>query len=165
MIKSTFFSRFQSWLSEWDETKTRQVLVVLLAVLVGLLVGLVIDTFTRVVGDFFFSQPLPLDMASKDKLPELYSRFGLEAFGIKILSWAVGTLSGGYCSVRMAKMGQFPAWIVGILLFAGYLIGLLAVPSPIWVRILCPLLVAACAYGAGWLGMYVTVQKAQSVQA
>lgn len=165
MVRSTFFSRFQEWLSEWDETKTRQVLVVVLAVLVGLLVGLIIDTAMRLLGDFMFPPPPVLNMADKEQLKELYTTMAGEAFAIKILSWALGTLAGGYTAVRVAKMGQFPAWIVGILLYAGYLIGLLSLPVPLWVIIVCPLLVAACAYGAGWLGMYITVQREIKAQA
>lgn len=165
MVKSTFISRFQDWISEWDDAKTRQILVVLLAVLCGLLVGMVIDTAMHWLGDYMFPPPPVLNMADKEQLVELYKTMAPEAFSIKIISWAIGTLAGGYCAVRMAKMGQFPAWIVGILLFAGYLIAMVGLPNPIWVLILCPVLVAVCAYGAGWLGMYVTVQKAQSAQA
>lgn len=163
-MKSSFFGRFQDWLSEWDETKTRQVLVVILAVLCGLLLGMVIDTFAHWLGDYMFPPPPVLDMADKDQLRELYKTMAPEAFGIKIISWALGTLAGGYCAVRMAKLGQFPAWIVGILLFAGYLIGMISLPNPLWVLILCPVLVAICAYGAGWLGMFVTMQKEMNSQ-
>ncbi len=165
MVKSTFFSRFQNWISEWDETKTRQVLVVLLAVLCGLLLGMFIDTVMHALGDYLFPPPPVLNMADKEQLAELYKTMAPEAFSIKIISWAVGTLAGGYTAVRMAKKGQFPAWIVGILLFAGYLIALIGLPNPMWLLILCPLLVAVCACGAGWLGMYVTVQKSQSAEA
>ena len=165
MVKSTFFSRFQDWLAEWDETKTRQVLVVVLAVLVGLLVGLIIDTAMRMLGDFAFPPPPVLNMADTEQLKELYKTMPAEAFAIKILSWGIGTLAGGYAAVRIAKLGQFPAWIVGILLFAGYLIGMIGLPIPTWVMLLCPVLVAACAYGAGWLGMYITVQKEIKAQA
>lgn len=158
-MKSSFFGRFQDWLSEWDETKTRQVLVVILAVLCGLLLGMVVDTIFHAIGDYMFPPPPVLDMADKDQLRELLKTMPMEAYFIKIISWALGTLAGGYCAVRMAKLGQFPAWIVGILLFAGYLIGMISLPNPLWVLILCPVLVAVCAYGAGWLGMFVTLQK------
>ncbi len=152
-------SRFQEWLSEWNDAKTRQVLIVVFAVLLGVLAGMVLDTALRWVGDYIFPPPPILDIADKDQLRELYKTMPMEAYFIKMVSWAFGTLGGGYFAVRIAKMGQFPAWIVGILLFAGYLIGMLGLPNPIWVVILCPILVGACAWGGGWLGMYMNVRK------
>ncbi len=41
MRNSTFMSRFQDWLSDWSEGKTRISLVLVLAVLMGLLLGMV----------------------------------------------------------------------------------------------------------------------------
>ncbi len=156
------FSRFQTWLGEWNDAKTRQVLVVVLAVLLGVLIGMVLDTALRSIGDYIFPPPPILDMADKDQLRELYKTMPMEAYFIKMVSWAFGTLGGGYCAVRIAKLGQFPAWIVGILLFAGYTIGMLGLPNPLWVTILCPVLVGVSAWAGGWLGMYVTVQKVRA---
>ena len=167
MVKSSFTARFRAWLNEWSDAKTRQVLIVVLAVLLGLLLGMVVDTIMRNVGNYIFPPPPILDMADPEQLRELYKTMPVEAYIIKIFSWAIGTLAGGYCAVRVSKMGQFPAWMVGILLFAGYLIGLQpwALPNPLWVLLLCPVLVGACAWGGGWLGMYVTVQKELRAQA
>ena len=164
-MKSSFFGRFQDWLSEWDDDKTRQVLIVLLAVLIGLLIGLLFDTIAHAIGDYMFPPPPTLNMADKEELRQLYKANPEDAFGIKTLAWAFGTLAGSYTAVRIAKLGQFPAWIVGILLFASYLIGLVSLPTPTWVLIMCPILVAVCAYGAGWLGMYVVMQKGMKAQA
>ncbi len=153
------YARFQEWLSEWNDAKTRQVLMVVLAVLLGVLIGMLVDTALTSVGNYIFPPPPILDIADKDQLRELLKTMPVEAYFVRILSWIVGTLGGGYCAVRIAKMGQFPAWIVGILLFAGYLIGMLNWPNPLWVMILCPLLVAGCAWGGGWLGMYTNVRR------
>jgi len=162
-MKSSF-NRFQDWLGDWDEGKTRQTLVVVLAVLCGLLLGMVLDTVLHRVGDFMFPPPPVLDFADKDQLRELLKTMPVEGYLIRAISWALGTLGGGYCAVRMAKAGQFPAWIVGILLYAGYLIGMISLPNPLWVWLLCPVLVGVCAWGAGWIGMYVTVQKQMKAQ-
>ncbi len=156
------FSRFQDWLSEWNDAKTRQVLIVVLAVLLGVFVGMLVDTALTSIGNYAFPPPPILDIADKDQLRDLLKTMPVEAYLVKIVSWVVGTLGGGYLAVRVAKMGQFPAWIVGILLFAGYLIGMLNWPNPLWVMILCPILVAVCAWLGGWLGMYVTVQKVRA---
>lgn len=153
------YARFQAWLSEWNDAKTRQVLVVVLAVLMGLFFGMFVDWLLTVVGNYTFPPPPILDIADKDQLRELLKTMPVEAYLVKIVSWVVGTLGGGYAAVRVAKMGQFPAWIVGILLFAGYLIGMLNWPNPLWVVILCPVLVALCAWVAGWLGMNINVRK------
>ena len=48
-MQSTFMSRFQDWLGEWNDGKTRQLLVVLLAVLLGLLIGMVTYTIAKAV--------------------------------------------------------------------------------------------------------------------
>lgn len=150
---------FQDWLAQWGENRTRGFLAVVLAVLTGFLVGLVVDTLAHRVGDFIFPPPPILDMADRDQLQALYDTMPIEAFWVQILSWSVGTLAGGYTAVRMAKTGQFPAWMVGVLLLAGYMIGMLWLHNPMWLVILCPLLVAACAWAGGWLGMYVNVLK------
>ena len=159
MPDSSFLSRFQDWLNEWNDGKTRQILIVVLGVLLGLLVGMVLDTILHSVGNYLFPPPPILDMADHEQLKELYKTMPLEAYFIQIISWGLGTLAGGYCAVRVAKLGQFPAWIVGILLFSGYLIGMLGLPNPIWVILLCPVLVAVCSWASGWVGMFVTVQK------
>ncbi|ESQ92182.1 hypothetical protein ABAC460_04650 [Asticcacaulis sp. AC460] len=160
MVRSTFFSRFQEWLSEWDETKTRQSLIVVLAVLIGLLVGLIIYTGIN----YFFLGPLT-DMRDKEQLVAIYKTMTLADFIPDVVAWVSGTLAGGYTAVRIAKLGQFPAWIVGVLLFAFYAVGMVGLPNPIWFVLLCPASVAACAYGAGWLGMYITVQREIKAQA
>ena len=61
--------------------------------------------------------------------------------------------------MRVAGSGQFPAWLTGILLTAYYWIDLLQLPNTIMLFVLCPILVGLCAWGAGWLTMYFTVQK------
>lgn len=156
-MKSSY-DRFQVWLGEWNEAKTRQTLIVVLAVLVGVLIGMVLDTALRSIGDYIFPPPPILDIADKEQLRELLKTWP-ESYFIKIISWAVGTLGGGYAAVRIAKMGQFPAWIVGIMLFAGYLIDLVRLPNPLWVMLLCPVLVGLCAWGSGWLGMYMNYKR------
>jgi hypothetical protein len=160
MVKSTFFSRFQEWLSEWDETKTRQSLIVVLAVLIGLLVGLIIYTAIN----FLYLGPL-FDMQEKEQIAKIYQTMTMADFMPKIVSWILGTLAGGYTAVRIAKLGQFPAWIVGVLLLAFYAVGMVGLPNPLWYVLLCPAAVVACAYGAGWLGMYITVQREIKAQA
>ena len=75
------------------------------------------------------------------------------------MSWIFGTLAGAYCAVRWAKIGQFPAWLTGVLLAAFFLIDLVVQPNTLLIFLICPVLVALCAWGGGWLGMYVNVQK------
>jgi len=159
MQKSSFTSRFQEWMSEWNELKTRQVLVVVLAVLMGLLIGMVTYTVIKAVFyDLFPRAPL-IDFNDSAQAAALLKTDPVGSYWVIAVSWAFGTFAGAYFAVRIAKMGQFPAWIAGILLAAFYLIDLFFQPNTLLIFLLTPVIVAGCAYGGGLLGMYVNVQK------
>lgn len=159
MQKSSFTSRFQEWMSEWNELKTRQVLVVVLAVLMGLLIGMVTYTVIKAVFyDLFPRAPL-IDFHDSEQAAALLKTDPVGSYWVIAISWAFGTLAAAYCAVRVAKMGQFPAWIAGVLLAAFYLIDLFFQPNTLLIFLLSPVIVAGCAYGGGLLGMYVTVRK------
>ncbi len=165
MAKSSFTDRFQDWLSEWDEAKTRQVLVVVLAVLSGLLIGMLVYTIAKYVLDQMFPFPPGIYMVEAEQKAELMKTVASQVFIIIPLTWVVGTLVGGYVSVVMGKIGQFPAWIAGILLTAYFWIDLLHLPNNTTLFLLCPVLTGICAFAGGWLGMYMVAQKSVKVQA
>ena len=126
MGKSTFFSRFQDWLSEWSEAKTRQVLIVVLAVLLGVLLGMIVYTISK----YLIAPSFPgLYFDAPQERQELMKTVGMQVFVLVPAMWGIGTLIGGYCAVRVAKMGQFPAWIVGILLTAYFWSDLPSLPN------------------------------------
>ncbi len=159
MSKSSFTSRFQDWLNDWSDIKTRQTLVVVLAVLLGLLIGVVSYTIIKqVFYDIFPRAPL-IDYRDPTQATELLKTDPVGSYWVIAISWMLGTIAGTYCTTRVAKLGQFPAWIAGVLLAAFYLLDLFFQPHTVLIFILCPVLVGAAAYGGGWLGMYVTVQK------
>lgn len=165
MAKSSFTDRFQDWISEWDEAKTRQVLVVVLAVLSGLLIGMLVYTIAKYVLDQMFPFPPGIYMVEAEQKAELMKTVASQVFIIIPLTWVVGTLVGGYVSVVMGKIGQFPAWIAGILLTAYFWIDLLHLPNTMTLFLLCPVLTGICAFGGGWLGMYMVAQKSVKAQA
>lgn len=158
-MKPSNLNRFQDWLSEWDDAKTRQVLVIVLGVLCGLLLGMLVYTLAKYVLDQMFPFPPGLYMVHGEEKSELMKTVVLQLFIVIPLTWAVGTLAGGYCATRMGRAGQFPAWITGILLIAYYWIDLLSLPNDATLFIICPIAVGLCAWAGGWLGMYVMVQK------
>ncbi|MDV6329693.1 hypothetical protein [Asticcacaulis sp. 201] len=164
MAKSSFVERFQEWLSEWDDAKTRQVLVVTLVVLSGLLLGMLVYTIAKYVLDQLFPFPPGLYMVEAAERAELMKTVSGQVFIIIPVTWAVGALGGGYFATVMGKIGQFPAWITGILLTAYFWIDLLHLPSTTTLFVACPLIVGICAFAGGWLGMYVTAQKAVKTQ-
>ncbi|HVZ30050.1 MAG TPA: hypothetical protein VG839_06620 [Asticcacaulis sp.] len=156
----SFMSRFQEWLNEWSELKTRQVLVVVLAVLMGLLAGMVVYTISKAIINDVWSYPPGLyGFGTEADQKEQLNNSLMQIYICTAAAWIVGTLGGSYCATRVAKMGRFPAWIAGVLLTAYYWIDLLFQPHNLPQFLLCPVLVGICAYGGGWLGMYVTVRK------
>jgi len=159
MAKSSFLDRFQDWLREWDDGKTRQVLVVVLAVLSGLLLGMLLYTIAKYVLDQLFPFPPGLYMTDGEQRDELMKTVAVQVFVIIPLTWVVGTLVGSYVATIMGKIGQFPGWISGILLTAYFWIDLLQLPNNLTLFVLCPLLVGACAVAGGYLGMFVTAKK------
>jgi hypothetical protein len=165
MVKSTFFSRFQDWLNDWHEAKTRQVLIVVLAVLLGVLLGMIVYTISKYFLGQMFPFPPGLYFDEGEEKRELMKTVAAQVFILIPVMWAIGTVIGGYCAVRVAKMGQFPAWIVGILLTAYFWIDMGSLPSTLTLYILCPVIAAIACYAAGWLGMFITVRKDLRAQA
>jgi len=165
MVKSTFLSRFQDWLSEWSEVKTRQVLIVVLAVMLGLLLGMIVYTISKYLLGQMFPFPPGLYYDEGEEKRELMKTVAAQVFILIPVMWAIGTVVGGYCAARVAKMGQFPAWIAGVLLTAYFWIDLPSLPNTLTLYILCPIIVGLASYGAGWLGMFVTVRKELRSQA
>jgi hypothetical protein len=156
----SFAGRFQEWLNEWNELKTRQVLVVVLAVLMGLLAGMVVYTISKaIINDIWPLSPGLYGFGDAAQQENQFNQSLMQVYLCTAASWIVGTVGGGYCATRVAKMGRFPAWITGVLLTAYYWIDMLFQPHNLPQFILCPFLVGLCAYGGGWLGMYVTVRK------
>jgi hypothetical protein len=153
------FERLQLWLSEWNDDKTRQTLLVVLAVLTGLFTGLMVETIMGRVGQFIFPPPPKFGMANTEELKALLAAMPVEIYLIKILSWALGALGGGYVAARMAKIGPMAALLCAILLTASLMIGLGGEPHPLWVWIVCPLIVLASAYGAGFLAHRVNEDR------
>lgn len=161
-MQSTFMSRFQDWLGEWNDGKTRQLLVVLLAVLLGLLIGMVTYTIAKAVFYAIAPRYPDIDFSAQS---ELLKSDPIGSFWVIAVSWAFGTTAGAYCAVRWAKIGQFPGWIAGVLLAAFYLIDLFVQPNTLLIFLVCPVIVGLCAWGGGWLGMYINVQKSYKADA
>ena len=163
-MKSSFFDRFQDWLSEWDDIKTRQVLVVLLAVLCGTLLALV--TYIIIKGAIleFYPRPPRIDYSDPVEASKLMATDPVGAYWAMVVSWILGALMGGYTSARVAKFGQAPAWINGVVLLAFYLLDLFAQPHTPLGFVVCTIIVIVCSYAGGWLGSYVTARKQLSKQ-
>ena len=158
-MKSTFTGRFQDWLNDWSDAKTRQILTVVLAVMLGLLAGLLVYTIVKGAIYDLFPRPPAIDFNHSAESDSLLNAYPFEAYWAIVTSWIVGTLAGAYCAVRVAKLGEFPAWITGIALAAFYLLDLLFQPHTPVIIVLCPALAALCAWGGGWIGMFVTLRK------
>jgi hypothetical protein len=164
-MKRSALTRFQDWLDEWNDGKTRQLLVVVLGILCGILAGMLVYAIAKYVLDQMFPFPPGLYMVHGAEKAELMKTVLIQLFIVIPLTWAVGTLAGGYCAARMSRLGQFPAWITGILLIAYYWIDLLSLPNDTALFVLCPVVVGLCAWGGGWLGMYVVARKSLRAEA
>ena len=163
-MKSSFFGRFQDWLSEWDETKTRQVLIVLLAVLCGTLLALISYIIIKAIILDFFPRPPTIDYSDPVQAGKLIATDPVGAYWAMIVSWILGALIGAYASTRIAKFGQAPAWINGVVLLAFYLLDLFGQPHTLLGFFICTLIVGVFSYAGGWLGSYVTLRKRMNNQ-
>jgi len=159
MRTSSFWSRFQDWLSEWSEGKTRISLVLVLAVLMGLLLGMVGYTVIKAVFYDLFPRPPLIDYHDSAQAAELLKTDPVGAYWVIAVSWILGTVAGAYVAARVARMGQFPGWLAGVLLGAFYLCDLFFQPNTLLIFVLCPILVGVAAWGGSRLGMYVTVRR------
>jgi len=159
MRNSSFVSRFQDFLGEWSEGRTRNTLIVVLAVLVGLLAALLLYTIMKVVIYDVFPRNPRIDFEHPAVARTILDANPLDGYWVLALSWIAGTVAGTYCTARLAKMGQFTAWIAGIVMGAFYLCDLFFQPHTLLAFIICALLTGLAAWGGGWLGMYVNVRK------
>ncbi len=159
MRTTSFMGRFQEWLGEWSDGKTRISLVLVLAVLMGLLLGMVGYTVIKAVFYDLFPRPPIIDYHDPAQAAELLKTDPVGAYWVIAVSWILGTIGGAYVAARVAKMGQFPGWIAGVLLAAFFLCDLFFQPNTLLIFALCPVLTGLAAWGGGWLGMYVTVRK------
>lgn len=159
-MSSGYLTRFQNWLKDWDDTKTRHLLMVVLAILTAILIGLIVDgMMNRFINMSIYTRPPILDYSTdKAQLKELLATMPIEAFIIKILSWIIGAFTAAYVAVRMTKIGDFVGWIAGVILMAIYLIGLLGAPNPLWVWIVCPVVTGLSAFGASLLAERVNAR-------
>ncbi|WP_443750676.1 hypothetical protein [Asticcacaulis solisilvae] len=159
MRNSSFMGRFQDWLSDWSEGKTRISLVLVLAVLMGLLLGMVGYTIIKQIFYDLFPRPPIIDYHDPVQAAELLKTDPVGAYWVIAVSWFLGTIAGAYVAARVAKMGQFAGWLAGVLLAAFYLCDLFFQPNTLLIFVLCPVLVGLAAWAGSWLGMYVNVRK------
>ncbi len=164
MRNSTFMSRFQEWLDDWNEDRTRNSLIILLAVLAGLLIGLIVYTVGKLLLYDLFPRPPAIDYRDGEEAAKLLNTEPVTSYWVVVISWLLATLGGAYCATRVAKFGQFPGWLAGILLGAFYLVDLLFQPHTLLIFLICPIFVGIAAYGGGWAGAYINGQKMSRTQ-
>lgn len=138
--------------SERTRFQTRHVLMIVLGVLCGLLLGMIVYMLAKYLLDQMFPFPPGLYMMHGDEKSELMkSVLGQLFLGIP-LTWALGTVAGSYCAMRLGRIGPLTGWITGVLLIAYYGLDLQNQPHNIALFVLCPIVVGVAAWAGGWLG-------------
>lgn len=81
--------------------------------------------------DFFSKQSLTAD---PDEVAKLIAQVPLPAKVSVVLAWALGSMTGGFVSTRLAGVTR-PARSVAIVMLVFILLNLMTVPHPLWMSV------------------------------
>lgn len=109
------------------------VLVNILAVIAGLVIGSVVNGGLIGISGFIIPPPNGIDITTEEGLKAALPLFEPKHFLFPFLAHALGTLSGAFIAVKIAKTYKLAmALIIGFFFLVGGISMVFMVPSPIW---------------------------------
>ena len=105
----------------------------ILAVVVGMLVAFVLFALVQIIGMRAYPPPPGTDPMNAESVKAAMRQMPLGALLFVLLSYAAGSVAGGWVAARFApKAKLMHAMIVGALLFGAGLVNLSMIPHPAW---------------------------------
>ena len=125
----------------------------ILAVIMGMLVAFVLIAVVQLIGMRVYPPPAGMDPTNLESLKAARASIPLGALLFVLLSYAAGSVAGGWLAARIApRAPMMHAMIVAALLFGAGLMNLMTIPHPAWFWV-----VSSAIY---WLGAWSGAQAA-----
>ena len=129
----------------------------ILAVILGLLVAFVVIALVQMIGIRVYPPPAGMDPTNPESIKAAMAQIPLAALLFVLLSYAAGSVVGGWVSARFAPKAKMThAIIVAALLFCAGLMNLMTIPHPMWFAV-----TSSAIY---WLGAWSGAQAASTTQ-
>ena len=119
---------------------------IVLGVVAGFVVAFLCVAGIETVGHLAFPPPPGTDLSDPAQLARLIETLPMGAFAFVVAAWFIGSLAGAWVANLVAKRA-LAGWIVAVLVIAGAVYTMMAIPHPAWMwamAIALPLI-------AGWL--------------
>ena len=109
----------------------------ILAVIIGIVLGSLVNSSLIHVGEMLIPPPAGADTTSTEGLAAAMKLFGPQHFVFPFLAHAVGTFVAAFLAFKLGRnVSMYAAYIIGGLFFAGGLMMVSMVPSPMWFNVL-----------------------------
>ena len=128
----------------------------LAGILAGVVTAFVLVLAIESAGLPLFPPPAGMDPLNSESVREHLSEIHPGSFVMVLLAWTAAAIAGPWVTRRVA--GDAPAWpslVVALLFLAMCVYNLVAVPSPIWMKVGAIVLVPI----ATWLGFRVPIRR------
>lgn len=102
----------------------------------GIVFGALSVVIFRLVGDYVFPPPVPLDMLHPDQAQDLHPTLPLGAHLNAVLSWCMGAFVAAAISGIFTRQGLAHALTCGFVVATGGAVLLFMAPNPTWVPLL-----------------------------
>ena len=124
-----------------------------LAVIAGMLVAFVLIALVQTIGMRVYPPPTAVNPSDPESLRAMMAQIPRGALLFVLLSYAVGSVAGGWIAARFAPgAGMRHAMVVAALLFGAGLMNLVTIPHPVWFWV--------CSSAIYWLGAWSGAQAA-----
>lgn len=114
-----------------------KVIRLVVQVLVGFIAGSLVNMGLVYVGPLIIPPPEGTDFSTMEGLKAAMPLMQPKHFLFPFLAHSMGTFAGASVAIFLSKQQQTIApWLVGVLFFAGGLINIFLLPSPLWFTML-----------------------------
>ena len=120
----------------------------LAAVVMGLIVAFVVTFGIEWINSLLSPLPAGLDRHDEAALKAAIAQLPVQALLGVLVGWFLAAVAGTFMATRIARGDHRPAWFLGVLLVAGAIATMRAIPHPVWFWV-----AALAVYPVGiWLG-------------
>ena len=104
----------------------------LAAVVMGLIVAFVVTFGIEWINSLLSPLPAGLDRHDEAALKAAIAQLPVQALLGVLVGWFLAAVAGTFMATRIARGDHRPAWFLGVLLVAGAIATMRAIPHPVW---------------------------------
>jgi hypothetical protein len=120
-----------------------------LSVLAGVVTAIVVIMLVQLASSVIFPLPAGIDPTNRDSMAAYVRAMSAGTYVMVILSYALGSLAGGYVASMISLSIQTAMVVGGIQSLMG-IINLVSLPHPLWFTVVCMLVYLPFAFVGGW---------------